>query len=179
MNEFFTNLFGLRGFAPGDQGVRFEFAFAIPPWAWTIIVPAVILGAAYGYFKLDGARTGRIALATLRTLTLLVLILLACGPRFVKQEERIEKDWTVFAIDRSASLSIRDVQSGTAQISRQMQLETSLSGAGETLQQLSVERNVAWLGFSSDVMELPRTSSNSKLALSLGEPRELVRTSIW
>ncbi len=169
MNEFFTNLFGLRGFAPGDQGVRFEFALAIPPWAWTIIVPAVILGAAYGYFKLDGSRSGRIALATLRTLTLLVLIVLACGPRFVKQEERIEKDWTVFAIDRSASLSIRDVQNGATQTSRQVQLENSLAAASETLNQLSLERNVAWLGFSSDVSDLARSSSDSKLALSLGE----------
>ncbi len=173
MSDFLTNLFGLRGFAPGDSGVRFEFAVGIAPWAWTLIVPAVICAAAYGYFKLDGSRVGRAVLGTFRTMTLMLLILLACGPRFVKQDERIEKDWTVFAIDRSASLSIRDVQSGNAQVSRQNQLEGSLAAASETLNQLSVDRNVVWLGFSSGVTDLARASADtkfdSKFGLMLGE----------
>src|SRR5690606_18300563 len=50
----------------------------------------------------------RIALAMLRAAVILLLALIISGPQLVRPNERIERDWLLALVDRSASMTIAD-----------------------------------------------------------------------
>lgn len=165
MNPWLTRLFGLEKFAPGDAGVRFEFAREMPAWAWVLACAGLVFVAAWSYSRLSGARAGRIALATARSLTLLVLLTLALGPQLVRQPERVERDCVVVLVDRSGSLRVADVERpGGARGDREEQLRSSLAAAMPAFEALAKDRTVLWLGFDSGAYPL-RTDAAGAPAL--------------
>jgi hypothetical protein len=146
-----------RALSPGDPGVRLDAAIPLPAWAWVLIVLAAIAISLWSYRNSNaGSRTWRLTLATLRTLTLILLAILLSGPRLVFQPERTERDWVVFLSDRSASMSVADVSlaDGSRQ-SRDQQLTAALNAASPALAKLAADRSTLWLGFDSGAFDLP------------------------
>lgn len=151
MNDLITRLFALKTLRPGDPGVALEWARPIPAWGWTLVLAGAIALAWWGYHRLEGSVNRRTILASLRALALLLVTAMVSGPRLVKTEETIEKDWVVVLADRSLSMEVEDVQGK----SRDEQLRTAIDATKKTLAKLDPERNVLWLGFDARVFDLP------------------------
>jgi len=168
--SWWSGLFGLRGFDFGDPGVRFELALPIPPWMWAIIVVAAFVVSFWSYWHLSGPRLPRYLLATLRGLTVVVVMVLLSGPRLVKQEDRTEPDVVAMLVDRSASLGVADVTTSDGKVmSRETQLRDGLQGSVAALRQMSQDRRVLWLGFGDAVTDLPLSREGAS-PVGLGDP---------
>ncbi len=185
MSPWLQQLFGIEPFSASTSAaadtVRFGFATAVPPWAWAIAVVLAALVAGWSYWHLSGHRGGRSALAVLRALTILTILLLAAGPQFVRQTERVERDWVVVMADRSRSMSIADSPGTTptsARVSRESQLRSALLQSQPTLSQIARDHNVLWLGFDAGAFPLKSTSpGGTEFPVELGTP-EGRRTSL-
>jgi len=160
VNEWVVKLFSLKTLRPGDPGVALEWARPIPAWGWTLVLAGAVLLSWWGYHKLDGALRRRVILATLRGLALVLVVLMISGPRLVKTEETVEKDWVVVLADRSQSMDVKDV----AGKSRDEQLKQAIEKTRAALGKLDPQRNVLWLGFDSRTFDLPSEGN------SLGQP---------
>lgn len=155
MSGWIDRIFGLTGLRPGDEGVRLEWAVEIPAWAWVLIAIAAAILAGWSYSRLLGPKSGRATMAVLRTLTILLIVLMLSGPRLVKQEERVERDWVAVLVDRSASMTIADAPDpGGLMQAREAQLVSALRASEEAWQSLAAERNVLWLGFDGNAFDL-------------------------
>lgn len=155
MNEWIVKLFSLKALRPDDPGVSLEWARPIPAWGWTLVLLAAAAMAWWGYHRLEGAVRRRALLATLRGLALVLVVGMISGPRLVKTEETVEKDWVVVLADRSQSMAVRDVSGKT----RDEQLRAALAQTRITLEALEPERNVLWLGFDSRTFDVPTDGS--------------------
>lgn len=160
MNDLLTRLFSLRTLQPGETGVTLEWAHPAPAWGWMLIVLAATFISWWGYHRLEGKLYRRTILAILRGISLLIVALMISGPRLVKTEETIERDWVVVLADRSQSMDVRDV-AGKA---REEQLRTALDAARPLLEKLEPQKNILWLGFDSRAYDLPSE------ATALGPP---------
>lgn len=152
MNRILNALFGTGDLSFGAEGVRFGFERPLPAWGWfTVVVLAGALSA-WSYRRQAGRRRARGALACARGLVLLLLAVLIAGPRLTRPRERIEPDWVVVLLDRSASLTIEDAPGGG---SRDAQLRDAARAA---LRAFDLEpgpsRRVVWLGFGGGAFEL-------------------------
>jgi hypothetical protein len=132
---------------------------------WLLAIVGAAALAWWSYWRLDGARRWRMALAAGRGLILVLLLLLISGPELVRPNDRVEKDWVLVLIDRSASMSIPDAPTGGAPIPRDQQLQAALTQSWPALSTLTTDRTVLWLGFDSGVFDLP-----TRPALAAGEP---------
>lgn len=150
--QLFARLFSLGEMRPGKEGVSLEWAYPLPAWAWLLIVVAAGGLAVFAYRRLDAPRRARIVCGTLRALALLLVAVMISGPRLVKTEESVQRDWVVVLVDRSASLLVRDTPLG----SRDQQLRAALAKLSPTLDALSPKREVLWLGFSDRVYDVAR-----------------------
>ncbi|MFO0856210.1 MAG: hypothetical protein U0640_02495 [Phycisphaerales bacterium] len=166
-------LLSMRELSFGMDGTEVQFARNIPPYGWAMVIFFVVLFSAWSYFRLSGSKGARVVLAGLRSLAILLLIVLACGPQLVKQNERIERDWVVVLADRSASMSVQDVAKGNGtRGSREEQLRDALRAAQKPLTELSEKRNILALGFDAGVFDIPtsRANGDSGFSLSLQDP---------
>lgn len=170
MIDLLLKILGIQGVPSGDPDVRFEFAHPAPAWAWFLALVACIALAAWSYARLDGSRPIRTILATLRTLALLVILLLAAGPRVIRQPERIEQDWIVVLVDRSASMTVPDVAGIPDRQTRESQLSQALSAAWPSWSEVAKNRRILWLGFDATSYSLP-TQPNSLPTLAAPEGR--------
>ncbi len=164
MNDLFNLILGLDDIRFGGADVRFELARAIPAWAWAAIILACLAAAVLGYRRLIGPRLPRGALAAVRALALVLLVLLILGPQLVRERSRTERDWVVVLADRSASLSIADAPGG---LTRDEQLARALERARPALSDLASSKRVLWLGFDAGAFELDTGDDG---APALGEP---------
>ncbi len=173
MNAILNRLFGLRDFGFGSPGVEFSFARAIPAWGWLLAIGIAAIIAGYGYWRQDAGRGGRVALALARALGLLVLLFIVAGPQLVRPNERLERDWVVVLVDRTASMSIPDAPSASgARITREKQLQEVLLRGRPELAKLASDRNVLWLGFDSGVFDLRAArDKDAAIPIELGEAR--------
>lgn len=151
MNELVTRLFALKTLRPGDPGVALEWARPIPAWGWTLVFAGAIALAWWGYHRLEGSFNRRAFLAALRALSLILVTAMISGPRLVKTEESVEKDWVVVLADRSQSMEVADVEGK----SRDEQLHKAIDATKKALSKLDPERNVLWLGFDARAFDLP------------------------
>ncbi len=143
----------------GDEGVHLGLARPIPPWAFALFCAVAIALSVWSYRGLVGARWARVLLCCTRATLLIALGVLALGPSLIQTHERIERDWTIVLVDRSASLSVPDAQDeNRTRITRDEQLRTALHNAWPALGAMDTRRQVQWLGFGSGVFELPRTT---------------------
>lgn len=153
MSGLIDRLLGLKHLSTGGEGVSFGFAHPLPAWAWVLVALACIIAAFWSYSRLLGKPQARWTLATLRTLLLALVVVLLCGPQLTKQNERVEKDWVVVMADRSASMTIKDVDTSKGRESRDEQLRAALAKAKPGLDALATQRNVLLLGFDSGVYD--------------------------
>lgn len=155
MSGVLDRVLGLRHLSSQGEGVSFGFAHPLPAWAWVIIASVCVIAAYWSYSRLLGPKRARWSLAALRTLLLVLVMVLLCGPQLTKQNERVERDWVVVMADRSASMTIRDVDTPKGRESRDEQLQGALATARPALDALAKARNVLLLGFDSGIYDLP------------------------
>ncbi len=173
MNSLLERALRLDSLKPGDPGVEFSFAHAIPAWAWFAILVASVTVAAWSYWRLVGPRWPRIALAGVRVLLFLLIATLIAGPQLVKPNERIERDWVPVLLDRSGSMQIPDAGLDGSKRTRLEQQSAALTGAAPVFSKLATERNMLWLGFDASAYDAP---AGSKGVPELGERAPLGRT---
>jgi hypothetical protein len=176
MTAILDRLLGLKELSLSGEGVAIEFARGMPAWGWVLVGGGLALYAGWSYWKLVGNPAARTGLAILRFVLLLLLALLIAGPQVAKQIERIEKDWIVVLVDRSASMNVRDAPPPLAtradqRVSRDEQELAGLEAAMPALTRLQTERNVLLMGFDAGAFELPLPASPDTLAQSLGEAK--------
>ncbi len=173
MNEILNGLFGTGELGFGDGGVHLGFARPISTWAWALLLAGIVGVSVWSYRHLVGAVRTRTVLAVVRGLLLMLLAILAMGPRLIEPHERIERDWTIVLVDRSASLSVPDAQdsgaqgSDTRRRSRDAQLRESIANAWPALREMDQSRNVLWMGFGAGAFDLSRTADAT---IDLDEP---------
>lgn len=170
MTELLNQLFGLEGLGFGDEGVRIGFARPIAAWGWLLAVAAALGLSAWSYSRLAGARWGRIALAGVRGALLLALVLVVSGPELVRENVRVERDWVLVLVDRSASMGIGDVEAGGGRTTREEQLREALRVSSPAWAQLARDREVVWMGFDSGAYDLEASAAPGGVALRLEEP---------
>ena len=106
--SWLSGLLGLRNLNPGDDGVSLELAHAVPAWAAALLVVGAIALAGLTYRRLQGAVAWRAALAGLRALVIVLLLVLLAGPMLTRPNLATEADWVVVLVDRSSSMTIPD-----------------------------------------------------------------------
>lgn len=178
MSELLNQLFGASDLRLGVDGVRLGLAHPLAPWIWALIVIGAVGVSAWSYWRLEGRRSARIALAALRAMLLLLIALMLAGPRLVKPNETVEKDWVVVLADRSASMRVADVDTGASRITRDAQMRAALRDAYPSLAKLAAERELLILGFDGAAYPIKVERDAQGLApLDMPEPAG-TRTSI-
>ena len=170
MTDFLTKLLDLDRVAWGDPNVVFSFERPLAPWGWVGVALVAILLAFWSYRRLIGPTFGRLSLASLRSMLLVLLVVLIAGPRLVQRDERIEKDWVIVLVDRSASMTIPDVPADDldARQTRESQLRAAIDKSWPIWNEISENRVLVWLGFDAGVYELNQSASDQPL--ELGDP---------
>ncbi len=145
----------------------FAWERGISGWLWALAIVGAVAFAGWSYSRLSGSTTMRVVLAGIRTLTILLVVALLCGPAVEHRQESIEDDWLLVLLDRSASMRIQDVQQGAAPatgraaISRDEQLQRLLADHDETWQALAKAHRIVWLGFDAGAYELPAAPADT------------------
>lgn len=155
---------GLDALSLADPEASLGWARPLPAWAWGLVVLSAIGMAVWSYARLQGSPVARTLLAALRAMTLVTLAVLLAGPELTRTRERVEPDWVVVLVDRSASMTLRDVATPQGASSRDEQLRealgrhASLFGAGG----LAEGREVRYLGFAdrARAIDAPWSSSD-------------------
>ncbi|TVQ75521.1 MAG: VWA domain-containing protein [Phycisphaeraceae bacterium] len=170
MTETLRSLLNLETLDWAAEGLRFGFERPLAAWAWALIVVGAVAFSVWSYSRLTGPRFGRMALAGVRSLLILALVALLCGPRLVDERKSVERDWVVVLVDRSASLTIEDAEGPDGErISRDAQLERALAASWPMWRDLSEERTVVWLGFDEGVFDLGvRSAEDGGVGVELG-----------
>ncbi|HEX7011071.1 MAG TPA: hypothetical protein VF184_13900, partial [Phycisphaeraceae bacterium] len=165
-------LMGLSRLSWQDPQAVLGFERPLPAWAWALVVLAAAGVAGWSYSRLLGPRSVRIALAGARALVLLVLAVLLAGPQLVRPEERIERDWLLVLVDRSASMQVLDSRDPATDqpMSRDQVLKEALAKQAEVFspEGLGQGKRIVWLGFGAQV----RPIAPAQQADRWGEPDE-------
>ena len=147
----------------GVAGRALRKAFGIPvPVTWS-------------YAPLTGDRTARAVLAVGRFTVLLLVLVFIGGPMVELPRERLERDWVLMLADRSASMSIADVEDDGRRITRDEQLRGIINDNREVWAALAEQRQVQWLGFHSAAFSLVSEPGGAdvpvpaRLSVDLGE----------
>lgn len=156
MNAWLDGVFGLDGVSFSGGEAVLTFARPLPLWAWAMVFGGVVALVSLSYVRLSGAVWGRVVLAGLRVVALMVLLLVAAGPELRKENERTEPDWVVVLVDRSQSMGIADVVADGNRETREEQMRRLIEGSREELSRAFEQKRVVWLGFDGGVYELGR-----------------------
>lgn len=167
MNDTLNRLLDLQTLRWGADGVRIGFERPMPAWAWVLIAAAALGLALWSYSRLTGPKAARLFLGAVRALLLVAVAVLIAGPRLEQQSESVERDWILVLVDRSASMTIADVEAdGRGRLTRDEQARAALARAWPAWGAMARERVVVWLGFDAGVFDL----SASDAGVSLGDP---------
>ncbi len=153
--SWLDRLLGLTRVSWSDEGTYLQWRYALPAWAWALLIFAALAWAGWSYNRLLGPRAGRIALALLRTAVLLIVAALLAGPMLVLPREQVEPDWLFVLADRSASMTLRDANSGS--LTRDEQMREALRLADTLWERWNApdsQRRVLWLGFDAGTYPL-------------------------
>ena len=158
---FLDWLLGLGGGLSASDG-SVALATPLPAWAWVAVVAAAVALGVLAYRRMPGGLGWRVVAAAARTVALVAVVWLLCGPQWVERRERVEPDVVAVLVDRSASLLTEDADApaglglaGEAAAagagerrSRDAALRERLAVDGGALAGLANERRrVRWLGF--------------------------------
>lgn len=169
-----------------SEATAIGWRFALPAWAWLLILIGGFGVAWWSYRRLLGPTWARVGLAGLRGLLLVLIAVLLAGPSVVRTDETVQEDVLWVLVDRSASMTVADmpppdfppkappeassenlkirgagIESGL--VSREEALRGALSAQAEVFgpDRLGRGRQVAWLGFGQRVTDLTPVSKTS------------------
>ena len=99
---------GVDASAGGGSTLSITLDRPLPAWVWLLVLVTAAAIATWCYRRLRGRRSVRISLAMVRTTLLVLLAILVAGPSLRIAVELVERDWIVFLVDRSRSMTIAD-----------------------------------------------------------------------
>lgn len=166
MNDLGRWLLNLDRLPADAQNMALGWERPLPGWAWALAIILLGLFAVWSYSGLIGNRRGRGCMAVARTGLLLLLIALIAGPAVVIPRELVERDWVVYLLDRSSSMTIGDLPGRT---SREEQLRRLVGQSREVFDAVSAEHETLWLGFDEGAYDLPVDEQTG--GLRLDDPR--------
>ena len=143
------------------EGLRMAWEHPWPGWMWAWLLLAAAALAGWSYARLAGRRSARVILGSARFLIIALLLVLVSGPMLQLPRETVERDWVLMLVDRSASMSIADVEAAQGRITREQQLQSLLDEHAEVWKELSDTRQVVWLGFHDGAFNLSEASPQS------------------
>lgn len=161
-SSWLDRLFGLSRISLGDADTVLGWRYALPAWAWALIVLGALGLAVWSYSRLLGPRSLRMTLAGVRALLLILVAALLAGPTLVRHDERVERDWLLTLVDRSASMQVQDkVDAATgepvsrdAQLRRAIRRQLAVFEGGDETPGLEQQRHLDWLGFGAQVRSI-------------------------
>ncbi len=137
------------------EGLRVAWEHPWAGWVWTWLLLAAAALAGWSYARLAGRRGARVVLAAARFLIIALVLVLISGPMLELPRETVERDWVLMLVDRSASMTIADVEAAPRRITREQQLRSLLDEHAAVWQDLAESRQVVWLGFHDGAFNLP------------------------
>ena len=146
---------GVDASAGGGSTLSITLDRPLPAWVWLLVLVTAAAIATWCYRRLRGRRSVRISLAMVRTTLLVLLAILVAGPSLRIAVELVERDWIVFLVDRSRSMTIADAGAVPGRTTRDEALRETLTRAEPQLAALAKDRETLWLGFSGGAFELP------------------------
>lgn len=184
------NLLGLDAISLFDENTHFAFGHGIPAWLWALVILVAVGFSAWSYHHLLGSRAVRGLLALLRGLLVVLVVVLLCKPEIVRRDEKVEQDWLLVLVDRSASMQVRDTvvepadapagpPQNTAPVSRDEALLAALREQADVFsdERLGKERKILTLGFGGSTFELATPWGTADVAAA-EDPATAMRTAI-
>ncbi len=126
-------------------------------WVWSLLCICAALIAVWSYSKLSGNKRIRLTLSVLRMTTLMGLVALFSGPVLIYPVEQVDHDIAIVLLDRSESMTIRDIASGEGTISRNDALRNIINNNREVWDTISKQHELVWLGFDRSLYDIQRT----------------------
>ncbi|MHC4993609.1 MAG: hypothetical protein ACYTGQ_01005 [Planctomycetota bacterium] len=152
-----ARLLGLRRIDPTDGSLLLTFQHQLPAWLWLLALVAACFLAGQSYRRMTGNRAARITLAAIRAVLIFFAVVLIAQPALVKPQEHMEKGHVLMLLDRSESMTIRDVPNelnNQQPRSRNEQMQDLLRHHDDLFQSLGENHNVRWIGFGDRVTDL-------------------------
>lgn len=154
-------LLGLDKVSFSDARTVLSWEHPVPAWGWALIVIGAAALSFWSYYKLMGKRPARLALSAIRGILVIIIAILLAGPIAVLKDEIIEPDCVVVLVDRSASMTIRDMTASEGAnktyITRDQALRNALADHPDLFgpEGLGIEnRRIVWLGFDGESYDL-------------------------
>ena len=173
MADLIDLLLGLDDLSWSKRDLRLAWHLDLPAWAWAAVALVATGLAVWSYSRLIGPRAARYLLATVRTLLLVLIAVLIAGPSLILTRERVEPDWLLVLVDRSASMTIRDTTgstqganpAGRQWITRDAALRAAIQKhrALFSEEKLGKNRRLLWLGFDADLYPIPEPDADASL----------------
>ncbi len=160
---------GLKRLSVWDAGVVIGWRWEVAAWAWVLIAMAAVGLAVWCYRRLPGGRVARAGLGAFRWALVMFVAVLLVGPLLVLPRERVEPDWLLLLIDRSASMAIQDEKpvaaeaSDPTRVSRDAALRQAITRDAHVFspEVIGHERRLLWLGFDADAYEIEAPALNT------------------
>jgi uncharacterized membrane protein len=147
-------LLDLDTIPPDAEALSLVWERPWPAWVWVLFVAAAAALALWSYSRLAGSRRRRAVLAGIRFVLLMLALVIISGPMIELPRESVEPDWVLVLADRSASMTIADVDRNGRRITRDDQLADALEKHASTFNALAERRELHWLGFHSSAFAL-------------------------
>ncbi len=154
----------------GAEGVRLVWEHAWPAWVWVALLAVAAFLAGWSYSRLMGDRRARGALAAARFALMALVLAVISGPMLELPRETVEPDWVLALVDRSASMTIADVDGPAGRSSRDEQLRALLEQSRDAWRAMAESRRVVWLGFDDGAFELEASEADRALPDLRDEP---------
>lgn len=172
MNSLLNRLYGFDELGFGTEGAVFGFAVPTHGWMWAAIL-SIALGLGLAVYARAPMRiAAKWAACGCRVVLLMLLGLLAFGPRLEKPRTRVSPDRVLYLVDRSASMAIAD----GAGVSRDQQLRALLADNADTFASIDEAKDTIWYAFGDEVSTIqagenavPRLASPADRATRIGD----------
>jgi len=154
LNDTMRWLLDIERIPEGADGLHLAWEQSLPMWMWAALALGAGGVAFWSYSRLAGRHGARLTLAAVRCMTILLVLVLLCGPAIEHRQESVEQDWLIVLVDRSASMNIADVPAGGGSKAREAQLREALTSSDELWKKLAEEHHIVWFGFDAGAYEL-------------------------
>ncbi len=166
MNGALNGLYGFDDLGFGAADAHFGWAIPVSPWAWVLVIIGAAAVALLAYVRARMPLGARVAVGVLRAALLLLLVVLALGPRLERPRTRIERDRVLYLVDRSASMGVADSPGAT----RDDRVRALLADRLDMFGAIAEEKDARWYAFGSGLAPLRAWESGVPLLPSADEP---------